>query len=123
MMPMAGARVYLAVGNTDMRKSINTLSILVEQAMALNPFSGDLFVFCNRGRTILKILYWQGNGFCLWQKRSGPGRPRRSSASGDRSWNGCYPGWTLPRRTNSSNTRLRRDILLLKRRNIYTKKE
>ncbi len=66
MMPMSGARVYLAVGNTDMRKSINTLSILVEQAMALNPFSGDLFVFCNRGRTILKILYWQGNGFCLY---------------------------------------------------------
>jgi transposase len=62
-------QVYLAVGYTDMRKSINTLSILVEQAMALNPFSGDLFVFCNRGRTILKILYWQGNGFCLWQKR------------------------------------------------------
>lgn len=62
-------QVYLAIGYTDMRKSINTLSILVEQAMALNPFSGDLFVFCNRGRTILKILYWQGNGFCLWQKR------------------------------------------------------
>ena len=69
MMPMAGAKAYLAVGNTDMRKSINTLSILVEQVMALNPFSGDLFVFCNRGRTILKILYWQGNGYCLWQKR------------------------------------------------------
>jgi transposase len=62
-------QIYLAVGCTDMRKSINTLSILVEQAMALNPFSGDLFVFCNRNRTILKILYWQGNGFCLWQKR------------------------------------------------------
>lgn len=62
-------QVYLAVGYTDMRKSINTLSILVEQDMALNPFSGDLFVFCNRSRTILKILYWQRNGFCLWQKR------------------------------------------------------
>lgn len=62
-------QIYLAVGCTDMRKSINTLSILVEQAMALNPFSGDLFVFCNRSRTIVKILYWQGNGFCLWQKR------------------------------------------------------
>jgi transposase len=62
-------QVYLAIGATDMRKSINTLSILVEQAMGLNPFSGDLFVFCNRNQTILKILYWQGNGFCLWQKR------------------------------------------------------
>ena len=61
--------VYLAVGSTDMRKAINGLSILVEQAMDLNPFSGDLFVFCNRGRTIIKILYWDHNGFCLWLKR------------------------------------------------------
>ena len=42
---------------------------MVEQAMALNPFSGDLFVFCNRRRNIIKILYWDRNGFCLWQKR------------------------------------------------------
>jgi transposase len=61
--------IYLAVGSTDMRKAINGLSILVEQAMDLNPFSGDLFVFCNRQRTIIKILYWDHNGFCLWQKR------------------------------------------------------
>jgi transposase len=61
--------VYLAVGNTDMRKAINGLCILVEQAMELNPFSGDLFVFCNRTRTIIKILYWDHNGFCLWHKR------------------------------------------------------
>jgi len=62
-------RVYLAVGSTDMRKAINGLSIMVEQAMELNPFSGDLFVFCNRARTIIKILYWDQNGFCLWHKR------------------------------------------------------
>lgn len=61
--------IYLAVGSTDMRKAINGLSILVEQAMDLNPFSGDLFVFCNRKRTIIKILYWDHNGFCLWYKR------------------------------------------------------
>ena len=56
MLCETAGQVYLAVGYTDMRKSINTLSILVEQAMALNPFSGDLFVFCNRNHTILKIL-------------------------------------------------------------------
>jgi len=50
-------RVYLAVGSTDIRKSINGLSIMVEQAMDLNPLSGDLFVFCNRRRNIIKILY------------------------------------------------------------------
>ena len=69
MIPAGGARVYLALGSTDMRKSINGLSIMVEQAMDLNPFSGDLFVFCNRRRNIIKILYWDRNGFCLWHKR------------------------------------------------------
>jgi transposase len=62
-------RVYLALGGTDMRKAINGLSILIEQAMGLNPFSGDLFVFCNRQCTIIKILYWDKNGFALWIKR------------------------------------------------------
>jgi len=69
MIPIESGNVYVAVGSTDMRKSINGLSILVEQAMDLNPFSGDLFVFCNRLRTIVKILYWDRNGFCLWHKR------------------------------------------------------
>lgn len=62
-------KVYLALGNTDMRKSINGLSVLVEANMDLDPFSGHLFVFCNRRRNILKILYWDRNGFCLWHKR------------------------------------------------------
>jgi transposase len=65
----ADVKVYLASGNTDMRKSINGLSLLVEGAMGHNPLSGSLFVFCNRKRTILKLLYWDRNGFCLWQKR------------------------------------------------------
>jgi transposase len=67
--PPVNTKVYLAVGNTDMRKAINGLSILVEDRLELDPFSGHLFVFCNRRRTIVKILYWCGNGFCLWQKR------------------------------------------------------
>jgi len=52
-----------------MRKAINGLSILVEQALSLDPLSGHLFVFSNRRRTTVKILYWDRNGFCLWQKR------------------------------------------------------
>lgn len=52
-----------------MRKAINGLSMLVEGALDLNPFSGHLFVFCNWNRTHLKILYWDRNGFCLFQKR------------------------------------------------------
>jgi transposase len=62
-------KVYLALGATDMRKAINGLSVIVSEQMQLDIFSGHLFVFCNRAQTILKVLYWDKNGFCLWQKR------------------------------------------------------
>lgn len=62
-------RVFLAPGATDLRKSINGLSMLVENQMELKLFSGDLFAFCNRSRTLVKLLYWDHNGFCLWMKR------------------------------------------------------
>lgn len=65
----SGVRVYLVLGATDMRKSVNGLSICVSSQIGLNPLSGHLFVFCNRRRTILKILYWDRNGFCLWYKK------------------------------------------------------
>ena len=66
---ITGMRVYLRLGVTDMRKAINTLSILVQDSMKLDPFSSSVYVFCNRRRDIMKILYWDSNGFCLWQKR------------------------------------------------------
>jgi transposase len=65
----SNTKVYLAVGNTDMRKAINGLSILVEDNMELDPFSGHLFAFCSRRRNMMKIVYWDRNGFCLWYKR------------------------------------------------------
>jgi transposase len=61
--------VYVAIGATDMRKSINGLSLLVEEQFALDLFSGSYFAFCNRKRDIVKILYWAENGFCIWMKR------------------------------------------------------
>lgn len=67
--PRSIKRIFLAAGSTDMRKSINGLSFLVEQAMDLDLFTGDLFVFCNRRRSMIKILYWDHNGFALWLKR------------------------------------------------------
>jgi transposase len=59
----------MAVGGTDMRKSINGLSILVADRLKMDPLSGHLFVFSNRRRNMIKVLYWDRNGFCLWQKR------------------------------------------------------
>jgi len=62
-------KVYVALGSTDMRKSINGLSLLVADQFDLDLFSGSLFAFCNRKRDIVKILYWADNGFCVWMKR------------------------------------------------------
>lgn len=61
--------VYLYADPVDMRKSINGLSIIVEQSMLLLTNSGALFVFCNRGRDKIKILCWERNGFIVWYKR------------------------------------------------------
>jgi len=70
MRPDAGLpRVYLCVEPVDFRKSIDGLSLLVEQQLNLNPFESVLFVFINRRRDKIKILYWERNGFCLWYKR------------------------------------------------------
>ncbi len=69
LLSSAQTKVYLALGYTDMRKAINGLSILVQESLDLDPFSGHLFGFCNRKRNIVKILYWDRNGFCLWSKR------------------------------------------------------
>ena len=61
--------VYLCRDIVDFRKGINGLTILVEDGLNLDPFSEKLFVFCNRKRNMIRILYWERNGFCLWQKR------------------------------------------------------
>ena len=69
MRPGDDVEVYLCRDIVDMRKSINGLSILVEQALGLDPFAEKLFVFCNRKRDKVKILYWERSGFVLWYKR------------------------------------------------------
>ncbi len=60
--------VYVCRDVVDFRKGIKSLSVLVEGTLALDPFSEHLFVFCNRKRDKVKVLYWERNGFCLWQK-------------------------------------------------------
>lgn len=63
------AQVYLCRAPIDFRKSIDGLSVLVEQELRLNLFDSALYVFVNRHRNKIKALYWHRNGFCLWQKR------------------------------------------------------
>ncbi|AJZ56127.1 putative transposase (plasmid) [Paraburkholderia fungorum] len=62
-------KVYLHREPVDFRMGINGLSILVEQAMSLNPMARALYVFANRRRDRIKILCWDGNGFWLLLKR------------------------------------------------------
>ncbi len=69
MMTFADVPVYLHRAPVDFRKAINGLSIIVDNAMEHSPFDPGLFVFCNKRRDKLKILYWDQTGFCLWHKR------------------------------------------------------
>jgi transposase len=69
MRPSEEIPVYLCREAVDMRKSINGLSILIEQGLERDLFAAALFVFCNRSRDKIKILYWERTGFVLWYKR------------------------------------------------------
>lgn len=62
-------QVFLHRDPIDFRKAINGLVVIVDAAMAHSPYEDALFVFINRHRDKLKILYWDETGFCLWQKR------------------------------------------------------
>ncbi|MBK8393849.1 MAG: IS66 family insertion sequence element accessory protein TnpB [Leptospiraceae bacterium] len=62
-------KVYLYPKIIDMRKSWNGLITLVQYGMNLDPFQQSLFVFCGRSQRLIKIIYWDGNGFCMWMKR------------------------------------------------------
>lgn len=61
--------IYLHRQPVDFRKAINGLSVIVQEQMALSAFDRALFVFCNKSRHQIKVLYWDETGFALWQKR------------------------------------------------------
>ena len=64
-----GLRVFVATGITDMRKSFNGLAATTRAVLQEDPLSGDLFVFCNRRRTLIKLLVFDGTGFWVFAKR------------------------------------------------------
>ena len=65
----AAQRYYLSRQAADMRKSYDGLSGLVRQGLGRDPLSGEVFIFLNRRRTMMKLLVWDRSGFVIWGKR------------------------------------------------------
>ena len=70
----AGVRVWLATGHTDMRRGFDGLALLVQEQLKRDPHSGQLFVFRGRRGGLIKILWHDGQGMCLFAKRLERGR-------------------------------------------------
>jgi transposase len=75
MIPVpGGARVWLATGHTDMRKGFDGLALLVQETLKRDPHGGHLFVFRGRRGGLIKVLWHDGQGLCLFAKRLERGR-------------------------------------------------
>ena len=70
----SGMRVWLAAGHTDMRRGMNGLALLVQEALQRDPHAGDLYVFRGRSGALLKILWHDGIGMSLYARRLEHGR-------------------------------------------------
>ena len=80
----SGARIWIAAGVTDMRKGFDGLATLVQETLAEDPFSGQMFVFRGKRGDRVKLLWWDGDGLCLLAKRLERGRfvwPQASSGT------------------------------------------
>ena len=72
--PPAGTRIWIAAGVTDLRRGLTGLSGLVQTGLEQNPFSGNVFVFRGRRGDLIKLIWHDGDGFCLFSKRLDRGR-------------------------------------------------
>ena len=79
----ASGKLYVAVDPADMRKQADGLSALVMKSLRQEPLSGDVFIFFNRRRDIIRILFWDNDGFWVLSKRLEAGRYRRLAADTD----------------------------------------
>jgi len=75
--------VYIAKERADLRKSYEGLGLLVQESLEMDPLSGFIFVFFNKNANKVKALYWDRNGFCVWQKRLEKGTFRISALTSD----------------------------------------
>ena len=66
---LSKARIFIRPGHTDLRKGVNGLTVLIQERMEGDPFSGNVYLFCNKGRKLLKAVWWDRTGFWLSQKR------------------------------------------------------
>ena len=75
MIPVpSNTRIWLAAGVSDMRKGFTGLSALTETVLRQNPYSGHLFVFRGKRGDLIKVIWWDGQGACLFSKRLERGR-------------------------------------------------
>ena len=70
----SGTRIWLAAGITDMRRGFDGLAAIVQERLAADPFSGHVFIFRGRRGDLVKLLWWDGDGLCLFAKRLERGR-------------------------------------------------
>lgn len=69
MLAIRNCQLWLYSKPTDMRKSFNGLVALIRNQLQQDPVNGHLFIFVNRRKTLLKALYWEKDGYCIWHKR------------------------------------------------------
>ncbi len=74
MIVPSGTRIWLVAGATDMRRGFDGLAALVQQTLGANPFGGQVFLFRGRRGDRVKLLWWDGDGLCLFAKRLERGR-------------------------------------------------
>jgi transposase len=72
--PLAGAHIWIAAGVTDLRHGFTGLSALVQTVLEQDPVAGHVFVFRGRRGDLIKLLWWDGDGLCLFAKRLERGR-------------------------------------------------
>ena len=108
MIPVpAQTKIWPAAGVTDMRKQFNGLSALAESVLKQDPYSGHLFVFRGRRGDLIKIIWWDGQGACMFSKRlekgtfvwpsAKDGKISATPAQLSMLWEGI--DWRMPKRT------------------------